>query len=152
MARSAQNLEKPRIEVYWAPGFHAPRGVAAADVGRSLQGTDKSPETLLELSKDKNHPLHEAVWGEGDQVWANRGRMELCRKVISAIRVDEITSKKTITYRMYEYIKQTKSWHDLPEIVVDPTLDAEYQRQIMASIDELQSKLRRYFDLKNRSE
>jgi hypothetical protein len=133
--------------VRWADGFHAPKGVSAVAVWRSMQEAGAhSPEKLFHASKDPSHVLHEAFWSDGDEAWATRGRMEFARKVVSSLIVPHVVRNRVIEVRAVEFVRET--WIPMNRIVSERHLDEAYQQDILKQAEQLHAKLARYFALK----
>lgn len=149
MAKPAPDLKivEPETEVRWARGFPAPRGVSAESVWNAMQARGRYfPEQLMEDSKKIDHPLHAALWAEGDQVWANRGRLEYARKVISSLITPTVVRDRVVETRAVEFVRQR--WVPMAEIIGDPDLDEAYQQDILRQAEQLNAKLARYFELR----
>ena len=143
----------------WREGAHPPRKVvdgkevalSADAVGTAIRELENpSPDNLLEASKVSDHVLHWELWHEGDQVWANRGRMERCRQIIGSIHEVRIIGGKTIANRAVEFVrvKGEGRWAHIEAIVQDPSLDAAYLTEIMRLQEQAHAKLARYKALK----
>jgi hypothetical protein len=134
----------------WADGFHAPKDVSADDVKASIDSLkDRSPSGLLEASKAKKHPLHGALWSEGDQIWATRARTDYCRKVMSSICEVEVKGGKEITHRAYEFIRKNGegSWATIGEISNNTDLRKSYFNEIKRLQEQALHKMERYHSL-----
>jgi hypothetical protein len=117
----------------WADGFHAPKNVAAEDVLAALgKLPEPSPENLLAASKRPKHILHDELWSEGDQVWAQRARLDRCRHIIGGVRSIDIIGGKTISTRVVEFIRPNGEgrWASMAEIVADGSLLEAYLMEI----------------------
>lgn len=128
----------------WREGFHAPKGVSADDVKATLDRLEEpSPENLLHATKAKRHPLHDAVWGEGDQVWAQRGRLEYCRRIIGAINETIVVGGKSIEIRVVEFIRTNGSgqWTSIDDIRNDPLLLDAYLAEVQRLQEQAVAKL-----------
>ena len=126
----------------WKEGFHAPKGVSASDAYAAVValGDDISPENLMEASKDQGHALHQAVWEEGDQAWARRGRIEFCRKVIGGLVLEVQTGPKRVEMvRAVEFVRG--AFLTLDTILDDPELVKELIGQVATGLQQLQVKL-----------
>lgn len=113
----------------WADGFHAPRGVSVEDVGPAVEDA-KTPEALLEASKKRRHCLHDHLWSEGDQVWANRARKEECRTIIRHVRKEMVVGGATIEVRAVEFIRESDSWESMDDIIANPEMHDAYMGEI----------------------
>jgi len=123
----------------WRAGFHSPKKVDAEAVKQSLDKLKApTPENLLDASKRKNHVLHDDLWSEGDQIWAQRGRMERCRHIIGAIQEVVVVGGKEISVRAVEFVRNDGNdrWVFLDAIRSDPELQQAY----MAEIQRLQEQ------------
>lgn len=128
----------------WADGFHAPKGVSADKVAEAIEKLpDPSPEALLDATKAKRHVLHEAVWGEGDQVWAQRGRVDYCRRVLGAVKEVVVHGGKTIEVRAVEFVRQNGDgrWYQTRDIRNDPELLDAYMAEIARLQDQAAAKM-----------
>jgi hypothetical protein len=138
----------------WADGFHAPKGVSVEDVAGALDALPTpSPENLLEASKRKRHVLHGELWSEGDQVWAQRGRLERCRKIIGAVQEVIVVGNREIKVRAVEFVKTNGSgqWTGIESITSDPDLTDAYLAEIQRLQDQAAAKMARFrMLLKNR--
>lgn len=113
----------------WASGFHPPRGVSPeAFAGRLRKLKEPTPEASFEASKRKTDLLHEATWGEGDQVWANRARLEFHRKCISSLVEPVFVGGKSIEVRAVEFVRVNGEgrWAHIDDIRADPELYDAY--------------------------
>lgn len=112
----------------WKPGFPAPKGVdadAAWQACGKLRGPKgERPKRLLEASKKPSHVLHRDLWSEPDSVWAERGRLERCRKIIASIEEVHVKGGKTIVVRSIECVTVggVGQWENISDIVKDPAL------------------------------
>lgn len=151
MTAMATEPENTETRFQWATGFHPPKGVSADEVGAALAEMKKveepSPENLYERTKDPSHPLHSAVWGEGDQVWASRGRLEFCARILRSVHEITYNGNKKFTTRYVEYV--AGKYHCLKDVIADDNLDEIYRREVLAAADAFRAKLERYFDLKD---
>lgn len=103
----------------WAEGFRAPKGISAEAAKARLDTLpEPSPEASFEASKDPVDLLHNATWGEGDQAWANRARLDFHRHLIGAIRETVVVGGRTISIRSVEFVKTNgeNRWVTLTEI------------------------------------
>lgn len=134
----------------WAKGFHAPKGVNAADMAAALDKLKyPSPEGLYEASKAKRHVLNNEIWSEGDQVWATRGRMERCRTIIGAVEEIIIVGGKSLSIRAVEFIpvKGEGRWTRVEEIRDDPVLCDAYLATVIRMQEQATAKLARVREL-----
>lgn len=130
----------------WAPGFHPPKGVEADAVKGALDALpEPSPENLLEASKSSNHVLHEDLWSEGDQVWAQRGRLERCRKIIGSVVDTQLVGGKAITVRAVEFLRSDDDkkgqWVSIESIVQDSDLLDAYLAEVQRLQDQASAKM-----------
>ena len=127
----------------WADGFHAPKGVSADDVKEALDKLpEPSPDALLEATKRKSHVLHGEIWGEGDQIWANRGRLERCRKIVASVCEVITVGKNDIQVRSVEFVKHNGGhWSSLDAIRKDPDLLEAYAAEVQRLQDQASAKM-----------
>lgn len=117
----------------WADGFHPPKGVNPEDVMAALEKLpEPSPENLLNASKRKTHVLYQELWSEGEQVWAQRARLDRCRHIIGGVRSVEVVGGKTILARAVEFIRPNGQgrWASLAEIIADTSLLEAYLGEV----------------------
>ena len=127
-------------EYRWKDGYHAPKNVKANEVWEALQALpEPTPEALYEATKDRSHPLHDAVWTEGDQEWARRGRLTFCRRVIASIERVELRGKKTIVVRAAEFV--TGRWVTVEDIAEDADLRDAYFDELQKMLDNASRKI-----------
>lgn len=142
------------VEGYrWRPGKHPPHDaegnvIPASAVKAALDELpEPSPERLLDASKRKRHVLHDELWGEGDQVWAQRGRLERCRHIISSVGEVIIIGGKTIEVRAVEFVRTSGAdgrWADIHAIMSDDALRAAHLASIIALQEQALAKLSRF--------
>jgi hypothetical protein len=139
------------VRFEWREGFHPPSGVAAETVKAALDALpEPSPEALLEASKIAEHPLHGELWSEGDQLWAQRGRLEHCRRIIGAVHEVLTIGGKEITIRAVEFIRTESDkgrWIGLDGIRADPELLDAYFGEIQRLQDQAAGKMAKLRDL-----
>jgi hypothetical protein len=141
--------EPPEIEYLWRRGFVAPR-IDVAQVAAAINELpEPEPEQLFEASKAEDHVLHEAVWSEGDQEWARRGRIEFCRRILSNIVEIVQVGGQTIETRAYEYVRGEGAgrWSSISSIMADPELRDAYLAEIQRLQMEAAAKLERFREL-----
>ena len=117
----------------WAEGFHAPKGIEAESVAIDCEARgDWSPDGLFQASKDKSHYLHGVVWAEGDQVWAQRARLEFCRKTIAGVHVEMTHGGKTYEVRAAEFVRVNGDgrWASIEQIRSDSDLLKAYATEV----------------------
>lgn len=133
-------------QYYWADGFHAPKNVSADDAMAAIERLkEPTPENLLEASKSKKHILHETLWAEGDQVWANRGRLECCRKIIASVCEVEVVGGREIAIRAVEFVRANGDgrWATLTDIKKDPDLMDAYLAEVLRLQEQASAKLKK---------
>jgi hypothetical protein len=126
--------------------------ISAEAVAKELRKLDvPSPENLLHASKASDHVLHSELWREGDQVWAQRGRMERCREIIRGIHEITTIGGKTITNRTVEFVrvKGEGIWAHMDAILADPDLEKAYLAEIEKLQQQALAKIQRYRALKS---
>ncbi|WP_022727204.1 hypothetical protein [Fodinicurvata sediminis] len=134
----------------WAEGFHAPKGVSADEVKEALEALpEPSPDALLEASKDTAHPLHHDLWSEGDQAWAQRGRLERCRRIIGAVQEVVVSGNRSVSIRAVEYVRPNGEgrWATLNTIRSDPDLLDAYLAEAERYMEQASAKFRRVRDM-----
>ncbi len=134
----------------WREGFHPPKGVSADDVKAALDKLrEPSPENLLDASKAKRHVLHGELWGEGDQVWAQRGRAEQCRRIIGAVQEVIVVGGKTIQIRAVEFIKRNGEghWTSIDDIRQSEELRDAYMSEIQRLQEQASAKMAKFRQL-----
>lgn len=134
----------------WAEGFHPPKNVTPEAVKTALDKlSEPTPENLLHASKRKTHVLHEDLWAEGDQVWAQRGRIERCRRIIGAVHEVVIAGGKEISIRAVEFVKPngTGRWATLESIRSDPDLLNAYLGEVQRLQEQATGKMQKIRDL-----
>lgn len=128
----------------WAEGFHPPKGVGAEDVKHAVDRLkEPSPEALLQASKNKRHVLYGDLWSEGDQVWAQRGRLERCRRILGSICEVVVAGKKTISVRAVEYVRTNGDgrWFSIESIRSDPELMDAYLSEVQRLQEQATGKM-----------
>ena len=128
----------------WADGYHAPKGLRPDKVAAAIDNlSDPSPEAMLEATKSKRHVLHEVVWGEGDQAWAQRGRLDFCRKIMGAIKEVIVHGGKSIEVRTVEFVRQNGDgrWYHTRDIRGDAELLDAYMAEIVRLQDQAAGKM-----------
>lgn len=134
----------------WAEGFRPPKGVSPDDVAASLAKLEEpSPESLYEASKEKGHILHGDLWSEGDQVWARRGRIERCRKIISSVHEIVVVGGRDIAIRNVEFVRSEGKgrWAGMETIRNDPKLWDAYMAEVLRLQDQAAAKLSKLREL-----
>lgn len=117
----------------WAEGFHAPKGISAEQVAIDCESrNDWSPEGLLEATKRKKHVLHETVWTEGDQVWAQRARLDYCRRTIGGVHIELVHGGKIFETRAAEFVRVNGDgrWASMDQIRSDSELLKAYAAEV----------------------
>jgi len=132
----------------WADGFHAPKGLMADAVMEAIEALPvPTPEALLEASKRKRHILHEVLWSEGDQVWAQRARLDRCRKIIGAVEEVVIIGGKSIEVRAVEFIRERDTgvgrWMTMTDIMADKELLRAYLAEVVRVQEQATAKVER---------
>ncbi len=131
----------------WAKGYHAPKGISAEEVGAAFRElSDRTPSGLFEASKRKRHILHSHLWAEGDQVWANRARVDECRHIIGAVRAVFAVGGAEISVRAVEFLRENGDgrWADIEEIVADPSLHDAYMSEIQRLQEQAVNKMQAF--------
>ena len=134
----------------WRDGFHAPKGVKAEDIHAAIvKLSEPSPEELYNASKKKTHVLHEAVWAEGDQVWATRGRIDYCRRIIGAVVETIVVGNRSIETRAVEFVRTNGDgrWMSIESIRSDPDLLDAYIGEIQRLQDQATAKMAKLREL-----
>lgn len=127
----------------WREGARPPKNVSADVVAEAISdlGDEVQAEALLEASKKPKHVLHEDLWSEGDQVWANRARLQRCREIISSV-VEEIEiGGKTYETRAYEFVRG--GYRTIQTIASDQDLIADFIQDVADQMGQFQAKLSR---------
>lgn len=138
------------MKYQWADGFRQPKGITAEEVKAALDDLpEPNPELLLDATKSSAHVLHDEIWGEGDQVWANRARMDRCRRIIAAIHEVRVVGGKTITNRAIEVIRMgnDRRWATIEDISKSPDLALAYLSEVQKLQDQASAKLTRAIEL-----
>lgn len=129
----------------WADGFHPPKNVTPDAVKAAIDElADPSPESMLEASKRKRHVLHEDLWAEGDQVWAQRGRLDRTRRIIGSVMETMTIGGKSISIRVVEFVRPAESdgrWATLETIRKAPELLDAYLGEVQRLQDQATAKL-----------
>lgn len=136
----------------WAEGFRPPKNVSAEALGLAIEVLDEpTPEALFEASKEAEHVLHGHLWSEGDQVWANRARVEECRHIIGGYRGITIVGGKTITFRPVEFLREQGEgrWARMEEIIADDSLHYAYMAEIKRLQQQALNKMETFMLLLN---
>jgi len=114
----------------WRGGYIHPKGVSPDSIIADCRARgDYSPDGLFEASKDETHPLHEAIWKVGDEIWAARGRREFCRQLLGSLVESYSIGGRTVEVRVVEFVKikpGLAQWLPLDQIRADPKLAAAY--------------------------
>ena len=117
----------------WAEGSHAPKDVSAESIAIDCESRgDWSPDGLYEASKAEGHPVHEDIWAEGDQVWAQRARVERCRKIIQGVNVEIEHGGKSYEVRAAEFVHVNGDgrWVSMQDIQNDNDLLKAYAAEV----------------------
>ena len=128
----------------WASGFHAPKGVDPKKVAKAIDSLDElSPDALLHAAKHKAHVLHKALWSEGDQVWAYRGRLEYTRKIMASVEEVETKGSKVIEHRYVEFVRTSDGdrWALMKDILVNQELLDGYMLEIQRMNEQAAAKM-----------
>lgn len=128
----------------WAHANAGPKGISIDDFVARLQTLpEPSPDASFEASKNKDDLLHEATFGEGDQVWANKARRDAHRKWIGAVREEVFIGGKAIIIRAVEclHVNDEDRWATLDNIRSDPELMAAYFHEAILLLEQAQGKL-----------
>lgn len=134
----------------WAEGFRPPKGVDVAEVAKWIESKDNpSPDNLLDASKNKKHCLHQAIWSEGDQIWAQRGRLEFCRKILGAVKVEVSVGGRLIQVRSVEFVKVNGDgrWIGIGQISEDAELRDAYLAEIVRLQEQASAKMAKFREL-----
>lgn len=134
----------------WGEGFHPPKDVAADQVKAALDSLkEPSPENLLESSKAKAHVLYGDLWSEGDQVWAQRGRLERCRRIIGAVQEVVVVGGKNIQIRAVEFVKRNgeSRWTSIDDIRQNEALRDAYMSEIQRLQEQATAKMEKFRNL-----
>lgn len=134
----------------WRDGFHAPKGVDVNVVGAALAKlSEPSPEGLLEASKGKRHVLHETLWAEGDQVWANRGRLEHCRHIIGSVHETVVVGGRELTIRAVEFVRADGEgrWAMVDNIRDNPDMLDAYFAEVVKLQEQAAGKMEKLREL-----
>lgn len=138
----------------WADGFHPPKDVPADVAMAAIEKLpDPTPERLLQATKSKRHVLHDDLWAEGDQVWAQRGRLDRCRKIIGAVQSVVVVGGKDISVRAVEFVKLDGEgrWATLATIRSDPALLEAYFAEIQRLQEQAVAKMTKVRELMRES-
>ena len=138
------------MKFQWRDGFHPPKGLSADDFAAAVSELpEPSPEHLLNASKKKRHVLHEYIWSEGDQVWAQRGRLEQCRRILGGYAETIVTGGKEIQIRAVEFVRTNGEgrWATIDSIRSDPELCDAYIAEIQRLQDQASAKMAKLRDL-----
>lgn len=132
----------------WADGFHAPKGVKAEAMMDSIDAlSSPTPEALLMASKRKKHVLYDHLWSEGDQVWAQRARLERCRKIIGAVEEIVIVGGKSIEVRAVEFVRDRNTgdgqWLKIGDIMQNKELLCDYLAEVEKAQEQAIAKVTR---------
>lgn len=137
-------------EAKWKRGSHPPKGVDAnAFLDRLHKLPEPTPEASLAASKKKTDLLYEATWGEGDQVWANRARLEYHGQLIRSV-VEPITvGGKSIEVRAVEFVRVNGDgrWAFTEDICDDPELMQAYLDAVTNLQEQALAKMAKVKDL-----
>lgn len=135
----------------WAEGFRPPKGVTPDAVKAALDKlSEPSPERLFEASKAKRHILHEELWSEGDQVWANRARLDRCRHIIGAVRETVVVGNKSLSVRAVEFVRPANGegrWASLDTIRSDAALREAYLNEVIRLQEQASAKMAKLKEL-----
>lgn len=138
------------MQFKWADGFHPPKDVAPDAVKAAIDKLkEPTPENLLQASKRPKHVLHNDLWSEGDQVWAQRGRLERCRKIIGAVQEVVVAGGKEISIRAVEFVHLNGDgrWATIDTIRSDPELLNAYLSEIQRLQEQAVGKMQKVRDL-----
>lgn len=138
------------MQYQWKEGYHYPKGVKEPGVVmESLEGNEPTPQNLLELSRSDNHPLHAHLWDDNDELWAERGRLNECRKILQSIVTPQIVGERTIEVRAVEFLRVNGEghWRDIETIRGNESLRAAYLREIQGLQEQALGKLAKYQEL-----
>lgn len=128
----------------WREGAVPPKTIDAEVFGSLLDASDDpSPDALFEASKDESHVLHEDLWSEGDQVWANRGRIARVRQIIGMCHKVEVHFGKEISTRVVEFIRPNGPgrWMQTDAIRLSPEFMDAYIREIIRLQEQATDKM-----------
>jgi hypothetical protein len=136
-------------EFRWREGYHGPRGLDVKAVGLAIEKA-KDPAVLFEHSKASTHCLHSHLWSEGDQVWANRARLEECRQISMAVLREYSIGGRTYSIRAVEYVRQNGggTWATMNEILNDHDLEDGYLAEIERLNDQAARKMESFRQLR----
>ena len=134
----------------WREGFHPPKNISPEDFAAAVDNlSEPSPENLLEASKLSKHVLHDELWAEGDQVWAQRGRFERCRHILGGYCEVVVSGGKEIQIRAVEFIRSNGEgrWTTLNNIRSDPVLLEAYIAEIQRLQEQAAAKMAKVREL-----
>ena len=135
----------------WADGFHPPKNVDPEAVKNAIDALpDPSPESMLEASKRKRHVLYDDLWSEGDQVWAQRGRLDRVRRIMGGVVEIMNIGGKSIAIRVVEFVRPEVGegrWATVESIRRDPELLDAYLGEVQRLQDQATAKLAKVRDL-----
>lgn len=145
---SQNQLEGCGVKYRWADGFHAPKGVEVDQVAEAIQALPQpTPAALLSASKRKRHCLHNELWAEGDQVWAQRARLDRCRKIIASIEEVVFVGGKSLSVRSVEFVRTASdpkgAWHHVGDIMQNRELLDAYFAETERALEQAQAKVAR---------
>lgn len=138
------------MKYVWADGFHRPKNVDADTVKAALDVLpEPSPENLLDATKAEGHVLHEDLWAEGDQVWAQRGRLDRCRRIIGAVHEIVPVGNREVSIRAVEFVRPNGEgrWASLDNIRNDPDLLDAYLGEVERLAEQAAAKSRKVREL-----
>jgi len=127
----------------WSDAARSPKGVSAeAFLDRLKTLPEPSPEASYEASKAPNDLLHEATWGEGDQVWAQRARLDYHRNLIQHVVETVVVGQKEITVRAVEFVRTNGHghWAMLEQIRGNPDLLQAYATEVGRLLEQATAK------------
>jgi hypothetical protein len=96
---------------------------------------------LLEKSKRPRHVLHEELWSQGDDVWAQKARLQRCREILGAVTSEYTIGGKVYETRAFEFVRG--AYRTIESIAEDVDLIADLIDQIVADMEALRLKLLR---------
>lgn len=136
-------------EFRWREGYHGPRGLDVKAVGQAVEKA-KDPAVLFEHSKAHTHCLHSHLWSEGDQVWANRARLEECRQISMAVLREYSIGGAVYAIRAVEFVRRNGSgtWATMDQILKDSDLEDSYLGEIERLNDQAARKMEAFRQLR----
>jgi hypothetical protein len=134
------------MKYQWADGFHPPKGVSAEAFCDALHKLpEPTPEALLKASKKVSHIYHEAIWSEGDDVWARKGRLDFCRRSIASCKEVAFVGGQEVLVRSVEYVHVDGDgrWATMDMIRSDKDLLAAYFEETKKLMYQATAKMER---------